>query len=117
MFSWLSTAWSYIPTVMTYSKYLAITVSVGTWIRMSFMDRRDVKQCMHQKGAKLSQKFQGYGVWDRFVEPWCIREFAVLFSAGNSFLKGMISDNVNQEEVQEGMEEMYSEVEGEIGGF
>ena len=34
-----------------------------------------------------------YPAWDLYVEPFIIRQFAILFTIGNSFIKGMTSDN------------------------
>ena len=69
---------------------------------------------MYNKGLTLSQKFKKYYYWDAYVEPFAIRQFAILFTAGNAFIKGMIADNEDKTKVALDMEQFKKDIEEEL---
>ena len=88
------------------------------WIKLAFMERDKVKKYTYNKGFYISQKYQKYYIWDKFVEPVIIRQWSIIFTAGNSFIKGMISDNADQENMENlyeiELQEIKSEIEEEL---
>jgi len=97
-----------------YSRFAKWVIIPIVWIKLCYSKKDNIKKYMHDKGLYVSHKFKGYKVWDSCIEPLFIKQCALLFTAGNSFLKGMISDNINQEEVQEEMEELYEYIQEEV---
>ena len=100
--------------VWKYSRYAKWVIIPIVWIKLSYSKRENVKKYMYHKGWVISQKFKGYKVWDSCVEPLVIKQCGLLFTAGNSFLKGLVSDNINQEEIEEEMEDLYEYIQEEI---
>lgn len=95
-------------------KKLAYFMGGCMWLYLGTFDQKYVKKKCYDKGLEVSQKFKLFPVWDGYVEPFIIRQFAVLFTAGNSFIKGMISDNVDHVNVDIAIEELKNEVKVEL---
>lgn len=66
---------------------------VSTWIGASRINKSAARDMAFQQGLSFSSKFRNVPGWDTIVEPCIIKQFGFLFSVGNSFMKGMISDN------------------------
>jgi len=77
-------------------------------ICMNQMDREKWKEKAFSKGYNLSQNFKNYQSWDDIVEPFLIRQFAFFFGVCNSFIKGLVSDNKNNNLDEEIREEICS---------
>ena len=79
------------------AKNLIFITSVSTIWYASFTTNKEDKIRLRQeafnKGLGLSQKYKKYKSWDKFVEPFIIKQFGFFFGLGHSFVKGMISDN------------------------
>jgi len=68
--------------------------AVVGWIMIGRVDNSSsVKKYAFIKGYNLSQKFKKYGLWDSCLEPLIVKQSCIIFMFGNSFIKGMISDN------------------------
>lgn len=48
------------------------------------------------------------------VEPLLIRQCSIIFTAGNSFIKGMTSDNENKEEIKKELIELKQDICNEL---
>jgi hypothetical protein len=92
--------------------YLAFCVG---WSYIDNFDTEKTKAKAFNKGLSLSQKFKSYSAWDNYVEPLIVRQFSFIFGVSNSFIKGLISDNVGDNEViDETLEEMKKEIEDDL---
>lgn len=90
-----------------YAKVLGFS---SFWYYVGRHDKKDVHILFHNKGYQLSQSFKNYPVWDKYAEPILISQFTTIFTAGYSFLEGLVSDNENQAEVQEDMNELKQDI-------
>ena len=81
--------------LMKINKFRVAYVLAGAsiWYYIGTRDKRQLKILWYNKGLNVSQKFKQYPAWDLYAEPFIIRQFAILFTIGNSFIKGMTSDN------------------------
>lgn len=52
--------------------------------------------------------------WDKFAEPFFIKQFVIIFTAINAFLKGLVSDNENTTIVQEELNKMQDDIKEEL---
>ena len=95
-------------------KYLSILSIPYGWYKLSQMKKSYVKKKMYIKGYNLSQRFKMYSFWDKYLEPFLIRQSAILFIACHSFLEGMTSDNENKDDVKESFEQFKKDVEDEL---
>jgi len=84
---------------------------------MGTYDHNYVKHTMFNHGLALSQKFKQYPAWDNYVEPLIVRQSAILFTAGNSFIKGMISDNKNKDDINTSLADYTSHIKQELEEF
>ena len=80
-------------------------ISLGTLVCMNNLDKDYWKEKSFESGYNLSQNFKNYKSWDNFVEPFLIRQFAFFFGVTNSFVKGLISDNKDQEALDDEIKE------------
>lgn len=81
--------------MLQYKWYYKYAVHAVTWYMIGQIDKKYVGQYCYDKGLFLSQKFKKIPMWDRMMEPFIINQFGVIFIAGHSFIKGMVSDNVD----------------------
>ncbi len=88
--------------------YIAFSIF---WGLIDSKDANKIKQKAFDKGLNLSQKFKKYKAWDKYAEPLIVRQFAFLFGVGNSFIKGLISDNGDNKIINESLNEMKKEIE------
>ena len=70
------------------------------WKFIEGLDKDYYKEVSFQKGLQLSQNFKDEPVWDQMVEPFIIRQVSFLTSVSNSFIKGLVSDNVSNEHLR-----------------
>ena len=75
------------------SKITYILCGASFWYYLGTHDRKHLKKIWYVKGLNVSQKFKPYPAWDLYAEPFIINQFSILFAIGNSFIKGMTSDN------------------------
>lgn len=83
-------------------------ITMTGFICMNQLDREKWKEKAFIEGYELSQNFKNYESWDKYVEPFLIRQFAFFFGVTNSFVKGLISDNKENNLDQEIKEEICS---------
>jgi len=91
------------------NKLRYIGLGIG-WYSLSQMDQNQAKNNAYQYGFELSQHFKQYPVWDKYMEPFMVNQFAFLFCLGNSFINGMISDNEHDPKIEESLEEIKKEI-------
>ncbi len=91
---------------------------VGLCLAWSYIDNFDTdkyKKKAFDKGLALSQKFKKYDAWDKYMEPLIVRQFAFLFGVSNSFIKGLLSDNKQDNPIiDETLEEMKNEIDEDL---
>jgi len=80
------------------------------WYGLGMFDRERVKVKMYGAGFDISQKFKQNIFWDNCVEPFLMRQFSVLFSAGYSLIEGMISDNEDQQIINKHLEDLKMQI-------
>lgn len=80
------------------------------WYKLYKCDKKYVGDLMYDKGRTLSSTMKFVPMWDNLVEPFIIREFGVLFYAGDSFIKGLVADNDDQEQVKENLTNLYEDI-------
>lgn len=83
-------------------------LSVG-WGCLNLLNKDKVKASAYLKGRNLSQRFNRYKSWDTVVEPIIIRQFAFLFGVSNSFIKGLVSDNKHDKNIEESLKKLNDE--------
>ena len=94
-----------------------VALALG-WNYLDNFDTDKTKKIAFNKGLELSQKFKKYDAWDKYAEPLIVRQFAFLFGVGNSFIKGLISDNVkSNENIDETLIEMKKEIDDDLSSF
>ena len=79
-------------------KWLCFSLGIGF---LNYFGEGPAKKIAFSKGCQVSKKFQKYPGWNGIVEPFLIRQFAILFGVSNAFLQGMLSDNLNVEKDKE----------------
>jgi hypothetical protein len=88
------------------------------WSYIDNFDTDKTKKIAFNKGLALSQKFKKYSAWDKYAEPLIVRQFGFLFGVGNSFIKGLISDNNKPSEyIDETLNEMKKEIDEDLNSF
>jgi len=106
----LSTGYALYQSYRKYARWaLLITFPYG-WYKLNYYDKNEVKRKSFMRGLELSQKFKKYPVWDKYVEMLMVRQFSILFIAGNSFIKGLVSDNENQKGVDKELDQMKKSI-------
>lgn len=95
-------------------KYGSYALVPMVWYYLGTHDRELVKANMFNRGFNLSQRFKKYPFWDHAVEPLIVKQSSILFAAGNSFIKGMISDNDNSNELKDSLAIYKQEIEKEL---
>ena len=91
---------------------------IGFWMKLKNYERNQVKEYMYHTGQHISAKCKPYWIWDNVVEPCMVNQFSVIFAAGHGLVKGLISDNQDQEELEEEldgeMQNIINEAQEEI---
>lgn len=91
---------------------------IGLWLRLKSYERNSVKESMYRTGQYISAKCKPYWVWDNVVEPCMVHQFSVIFAGGHGLIKGLISDNSDQSDLEEElnieMQEIVNEAQEEI---
>ena len=82
-----------------------------SWGLLNIFDRENVKKIAYSKGYNLSQTFKKFKGWDEIVEPAIILQFAFLFGVSNAFIKGLISDNKPDKNIDDSIEKLKESVE------
>lgn len=93
-------------------KYFLYSVMPFIWYNIGTHDKKYTRIVMYNKGLALSQKFKRYPVWDAYVEIFAIRQFTILFTAGNAFIKGMVADNDDKINVE--LDKFNNDIEEEL---
>lgn len=102
---------------MSFLRVKQIAFYIGlpiVWYYAGTFERDNVKRYMFNKGFDLSQKFKKYPQWDNYVEPVIINQFSIIFTGGNAFIKGLISDNDNIEEISQDLESYKKSIEHDL---
>ncbi|GAI97778.1 unnamed protein product, partial [marine sediment metagenome] len=80
--------------------------------------RKDkLRRSMFNAGFIVSQKFKKIPLWDKYIEPAFIKNFATLVIAGNALLEGMTSDNNEENSVVQDMEKMREDIKQDLKEF
>lgn len=95
-------------------KYGSYAIAPIAWYYLGRHDRETVKRQMFNRGLNLSQRFKKYPAWDNYAEPLIINQASIIFTAGNSFIKGMISDNENSKEIIESIDIYKKDIEQDL---
>lgn len=102
---------------MSFLRVKQIAFYVGLplmWYYTGTFERDNVKKYMFNKGLSLSQKFKKYPQWDNYVEPIIINQCSILFTGGNAFIKGLISDNDNIDDINQDLESYKKSIESDL---
>jgi len=94
-------------------RFLFATTFVGWMVMGRVENNKSMKRYAFNKGYNFSQKFKKYWVWDACVEPVIVRQSYIVFTFGNAFIKGMISDN-EEGQKKEIMERYKEKIEEEL---
>ena len=85
-----------------------------SWGVLNAFDKNKVKKIAYNKGYNLSQRFKKYKTWDNIVEPIIIKQFAFLFGVSNAFIKGLISDNKPDKNLEKSLENFQESVDKDL---
>lgn len=102
---------SFAKKCIRYSPYI---ITPMLWYKVGTYDRTYIRNKMYNKGYNLSQNFKDYPCWDNYMEPLLIKQFSILFTGGNSFIKGMLSDNEDKSKVSKILKELETDVSKEF---
>lgn len=95
--------------------YGGMTIGIPfIWHKLGLYDLRTVRKKSYSAGLKTSQMFKKYPMWDKYGEPFLIKQFSIIFASSNSFIQGMISDNENYDVVIKKVEEMRDDIKEEL---
>lgn len=97
-----------------YMKYPLYASLPFLWFYIGACDRQTLKNNMYVKGRNLSQTFKPIPYWDRYAEPIIINQFSNIFAAGNSFIKGLISDNEDKESLNITLNQYRHDIDDEL---
>lgn len=98
---------------MRCKRYLLLSLPI-IWYYISTHDKQTIKTDMYCRGLLFSQKFKKYPAFDKYLEPMLINQFAILFTAGNAFIHGMLADNTDQLEVKQELENFNKQISEEL---
>jgi len=96
------------------TKFGPYVIAPMAWYYVGTHDKEIVKRNMFNRGLNLSQKFKRYPIWDIIIEPLVVRRASIVFIAGNSFIKGMVSDNDNKEEINKSIAVYTEDIKEEL---
>jgi len=94
-----------------YATYLSLPL---VWYKLATMEKEFVRRYMYTKGRQLSEKFKLFPSWDKYAEPFLIRQFSIIFTGGHAFIEGMVEDNDDQDKVEEDLNELKNDIENEL---
>ena len=97
-----------------YKKYIPYLMTPIIWWWVGTRDKNNIRKEMFNRGLKTSQYFKPCTGWDNYVEPLIIKQFSILFTAGNSFIKGMLSDNDNKNTVKKVLQDFKNDIVDEF---
>ncbi len=100
-----------------FKKPLFVAKAIGIpliWYNIGLIDRDTVKKDFYQKGYQTSQLFKTVPVWDKYAEPFFVKQLSILFSASNSFITGMLSDNTDKDRTIVTIKQMKKEIENDL---
>jgi len=84
------------------------------WYKLGLYDINDVRERSFNAGVRTSQRFKKYPAWDKYAEPFIIKQSSVAFTAGHAYLEGMASDNADKKEIQEDLQELENKIKDEL---
>lgn len=90
-----------------YAKIASLTIA---WYCIGYPEKEDIRQRFYKRGYNFSQRFKKYKLWDKYAEPLFISQFTTFFTAGYSFIEGMISDNEDKERIELEMKKMKENI-------
>ncbi len=96
--------------------FLLVTLPLS-WYSLGILKKDQVRTYMFYVGKYFSSRCSKIPYWEKYAEPIFIRQFAIIFTATNSFIEGMVSDNKNKEEIEEEMEEFKDCIEDDINVY
>ena len=103
---------------MSYRKYILYGFgAIGLpliWRSIGLYDINNVRKRSYALGLRTSQRFKKYPQWDKYVEPFIIKQSHVAFTSANSFIEGMVSDNENIDEIQQELDELRKKINEEL---
>ena len=97
-----------------YAKYTLYASIPFMWYYIGTFDKQILRNDMYNRGRRLSQRFKPIKAWDKYVEPMIVRRFSIIFSGGNSFIKGLLSDNEKSEALKHTIAEYKHEIKEEL---
>lgn len=102
------------PNINRTLKWAIFVASPVLWYNLGKSDKNSVKQKMFYNGLVISQYFKQHPSWDKYAEPLLVKQFSILFTAGYSFLNGMMSDNDDKHSVKRVMDQLKNEIISEL---
>jgi hypothetical protein len=100
---------------MKAGRLVPIGVLTFGWYQINRFDTEKWKQLSYLKGEQISLKYSRYQAWNSIAEPFIVRQFAFLFSVGNEFIRGLVSDN--REQMSESIRELEKTVDDELSEY
>lgn len=80
------------------------------WFSLGFINKQTLKFVMNKIGFIISQKFKIIPYWDKYVEPFFIRQAVIIVCALSAFIEGMVSDNENKEAIKHELQLLKKEI-------
>lgn len=94
--------------------YSSIVATPLAWYKLGLNDKNHIRKASFNKGRQLSSSFKQYPAWDKYVEPFFVKQFSILFTASHCFIEGMVSDNDNLDEIKKDLKSMHKDIEEEF---
>lgn len=113
----ISYVWSIVGFRAMSATSISLLISVPVVLYSVGMIRKDkLRRSMFNAGFIISQKFKKIPFWDKYIEPAFIKNFATFVVAGNALLEGMVSDN-DQEDTVDDMKKMRDDIKEDLKEF
>jgi len=103
--------YAFLKKPLFYAKVIGVPI---LWYNIGLYNRDDIRKNFYDKGLRTSQMFKPIPMWDNYAEPFVIKQFSILFTAGNSFIDGMVSDNENKDYIKKKVDEMKHSIDDDI---
>ena len=97
------------------AKLIPIGALVYGWYQINSFDAEKWKRLSYIKGQEISIRYSHYKAWNTLAEPFIVRQFAFLFSVGNEFIRGLVSDNRDQ--MNDSILELEKTVDDELSEY
>ena len=94
--------------------YVLLVALPISWYSIGILNKDQVRKYMFYTGKYVSSKCSKIPYWEKCAEPLIIRQFAVIFTAGDALIEGMISDNKNKKEIGIVIEEFEKSILDDI---